>query len=243
MATYAIGDIQGCFDELQALLRLIAFDVQHDCLWFVGDLVNRGPMSLEVLRFVKQLPQAVVVLGNHDLHLLSIYHDKDPLLKAHNLQEVILAPDAPQLLNWLRKQPLLHHDSELGFTMVHAGIYPHWSLQDAQLYAQEAEIKLRADNYVDFLHHMYGDTPDVWRDDLTDDARLRFIINSFVRMRFSDQHGKLDFINSCSPSKVTGNLIPWFDVPQRKTVNNKIIFGHWASLEGKVKQKNIYADE
>ena len=156
MAIYAIGDVQGCFDELQQLLELIKFNQAKDRLWFVGDLVNRGPKSLEVLRFVKQLDNAVVVLGNHDLHLLSLFHGKDPCLKNHTLQKILQAKDAAELIDWLRRRPLIHHDADLGYVMAHAGIYPNWNLIQAMKYAHEAEAALRSDDYVDFLEHMYN---------------------------------------------------------------------------------------
>lgn len=241
MTTYVIGDVQGCFDELQQLLQLIEFDANKDRLWFVGDLVNRGPKSLEVLRFVQQLKNAIVVLGNHDLHLLSLFHGKDPLLKQHTLHEVLQAPDANKLIDWLRHRPLLHHDEKLGYVMVHAGIYPKWTLKQAKKYAKEVETALCDANYADFLGHMYGNQPDTWQENLTGNERLRFIINSFTRMRFCNMEGKLDFEATGELDTAPEGFKAWFQIEQRKTKDYKIIFGHWAALQGKMNIKNIYA--
>jgi bis(5'-nucleosyl)-tetraphosphatase (symmetrical) len=241
MPTYAIGDIQGCFDELQQLLQLINFDKNKDQLWFVGDLVNRGPKSLAVLRLVKNLPNAIVVLGNHDLHLLTIFNQIDPIPIKHTCHEILQAPDCHELIDWLRKRPLLHHDKNLGFVMVHAGIYPNWTLEQAKICAQDAEKILQCDNYTDYLEHMYGNEPNIWHENLTKIDRFRFIINCFTRMRFSDKNGKLDLVETGSLPAAPAGFMPWFKVPKCKARNYKIIFGHWAALEGKVASKNIYA--
>lgn len=241
MPTYAIGDIQGCFDELQDLLRLISFDKEKDQLWFVGDLVNRGPKSLEILRLVKDLPNAITVLGNHDLHLLSIFNQIDPIAINHTLQNILHAPDCDELINWLRKRPLLYHDEKLDFVLVHAGIYPNWTLAQAKTHAHEAENILQSKNYTDFLEHMYGNEPNIWSENLNRIARFRFIINCFTRMRFSDKNGKLDLVETRGPQKAPVGFMPWFKVPNRKTKAQKIIFGHWAALAGKTGTKNVYA--
>lgn len=240
MTTYAIGDIQGCFDELQQLLRLIKFDQTNDRLWFVGDLVNRGAKSLEVLRFVKQLGNAVVVLGNHDLYLLSLFHNKNPLQKAHNLQPVLEAHDSQELIDWLRCLPLLYHEQKPDYVLVHAGIYPKWTLKEAKQCAKEVENVLRSDDYINFLEKMYGNQPDIWDEKLTGIKRLRFIINCFSRMRYCDKDGKLDLEATYPPIMAPPGYIPWFAFPERK-IKNKIIFGHWASLQGEAKTENIFA--
>jgi len=241
MSTYVIGDVQGCFDELQKLLRLIKFNAEKDRLWFVGDLVNRGPKSLQVLRFVKTLPDPIVVLGNHDLHLLTVFNYPDRLHGKHSLQDVLQAPDRYELINWLRARPFLHHDEKLGYVMVHAGIYPSWILQRAKNYANEIEKILQSKNYADYLEHMYGNEPNIWQENLTGMERFRFIINCFTRMRFCSGQGRLDLYETGGPNAAPPNYVPWFKVPNRKTKQYKIIFGHWAALEGKVNTANIYA--
>lgn len=240
MSTYCIGDVQGCFQELQKLLQLIAFDPQNDKLWFVGDLVNRGPNSLETLRFVKQLPNVKVVLGNHDFHLLALYH-KATTTKSHDLQPIIDASDAPELIDWLRLQPLLYHDLRFDCVLVHAGIYPWWNLAKAKSCALEVEKILRADDYHKMFKHMYGNKPNRWDENLTGWRRTRFIINSFTRMRFCDAEGHLDFAFQGNVGSQPNNLLPWFKMPERQNKTVKIIFGHWAALEGKVDEANLLA--
>ena len=240
MATYAIGDLQGCYDSLLRLLDKLNFDPAQDTLWFAGDLVNRGPDSLSSLRFVKSLAEhAVTVLGNHDLHLLAIAA-KHKNTNDDGLKAILKADDAGELLNWLRTQPLLHHDKELGFTMVHAGIYPHWDLQTAQHYAHELESVLRSDDYLDFVFNMYGNLPGKWNSDLQSWDRLRFICNSFTRMRYVEHDSTLNFHSHGAPGTHPENTLPWFELPSRKTTNDRIVFGHWSTL-GKINQKNIYA--
>jgi bis(5'-nucleosyl)-tetraphosphatase (symmetrical) len=239
MATYAIGDIQGCFDELQQLLHIIHFDTKHDTLWLVGDLVNRGPKSLEVLRFIKQLKNTVAVLGNHDIHLLATFNNKDPYHITHNLEAIFEAPDGRELIDWLRFRPLIHHDHQLDYVMVHAGIYPYWNLEQAKQYAHEAEEMLRSDNYIDFLEYLYGNEPNVWKNTLTGIERQRFIINSFVRMRFCNREGTLDFTETGKVHSSPKNYLPWFAIPNRATTSNRIIFGHWAALRGKTNTENV----
>ena len=233
MTIYAIGDIQGCYKDLTNLLEKVNFNALTDKLWFVGDLVNRGPDSLGTLRFIKGLGEnAQVVLGNHDLHLLAIYHGIKKN-KDSSVQEILDAPDCDELINWLRKQPLLFHDTQTNFVMVHAGIYPHWSLEQAKSYANELESVLSSDNYLDFLNQMYGNKPKKWSEKLSGWERLRFICNSFTRMRYCHANGKLDFDSNDAPntsgSKNNG-LIPWFDISNRICSVEKIIFGHWSTL-------------
>jgi len=232
MATYAIGDIQGCYTELEQLLDKVNFDPIQDTLWFVGDLVNRGPQSLETLRFVKSLGEsAITVLGNHDLHLLAVAQGIKST-RSEDLQRIINAEDGHELLHWLSLQPLLHHDPKLGYTLVHAGIYPQWSLKQAQSYAHELE-KVLKNNLSDFLQHMYGDEPSNWDENLTGYDRLRFICNCFTRMRFVSHDGHLDHKNkmqpeTSNPSTLDSLTLPWFEV--EKTHDTKIIFGHWSTL-------------
>ncbi len=231
MATYAIGDIQGCFDELQQLLAQLNFDQANDQLWFCGDLVNRGPKSLETLRFVKGLGDAAVtVLGNHDLHLLAKAEGFGKRLKQDTLDEILNAPDCDELMFWLRHQPLLHHDSELGYTMVHAGLSPQWDLLTAQACARELENKLRADDYHEFIQVMYGNQPDQWSDELTGVDRWRFITNVFTRLRFCYPDGRLELKAKGELGTQKAGALPWFNVPGRKTENERIVFGHWSTL-------------
>ncbi|MGD9391219.1 MAG: symmetrical bis(5'-nucleosyl)-tetraphosphatase, partial [Thioalkalispiraceae bacterium] len=205
----------------------ISFDPGQDQLWFVGDLVNRGPQSLETLRFVKSLADnAISVLGNHDLHLLAVAHGVKST-RSHDLQRILEAHDRDELLEWLSHRPLLHHDPQQGYTLVHAGIYPWWSLQQAQSRAHELEQVLR-NSLADFLQHMYGDQPDTWDEKLVGYDRLRFICNSFTRMRFVDPQGRLDHENKMSPSDSENATRPWFEFD--RIPDTKIIFGHWSTL-------------
>ncbi len=242
MATYAIGDIQGCNQQLQALLRKIQFNPHSDELWLAGDLVNRGPESLQVLRFLTQLPKPpVIVLGNHDLHLLAIYRGIRPLEPEDTINDVLAASDCDELCNWLRQQPLIHHDVDFAMTMVHAGIPPQWSVDEAQVYATEVETVLKSENHLELLKDMYGNEPAVWNEALTGFARLRLIINYFTRMRFCDAKGKLNLDVKTSLADQPQGYFPWYKIPNRKTKDDAIIFGHWAALAGQADTENIYA--
>ncbi|HEY8034109.1 MAG TPA: symmetrical bis(5'-nucleosyl)-tetraphosphatase [Methylobacter sp.] len=239
MAIYAIGDIQGCFDELLRLLDTISFNEHNDQLWFAGDLVNRGPKSLETLRFVKSLgDSAITVLGNHDLHLLvascapKIANKKDTLLP------VLEAPDRDELIHWLRHRPLFHFNDE--FCLVHAGLPPQWDFKKTQKMALLAEKALKAPDYQVFLKQMYGNKPNLWSSGLKGVERLRFIINCFTRMRYCEVNGRLDFIHSGPPGSQPENLVPWFEAPKRKNADMRIIFGHWSAL-GYYEGPNCYA--
>lgn len=240
MAVYAIGDVQGCFDELQRLLALIEFDPRRDRLWFAGDLVNRGPKSLETLRFIRDLGDAAVtVLGNHDLHLVAADFDSRYAGPKDTLQPILAAPDRKQLLAWLRGQPLLHHDAELGFTLVHAGLPPQWDLAAAQRCAAEVETVLRSAGHGDYLAHMYGNKPDTWSEKLSGWDRLRFITNCFTRMRFCTEQGRLDLKDKGEPGKQRDGLLPWFHVPERASRGLRILFGHWSTL-GTTDADNVF---
>ncbi len=231
MATYAIGDIQGCFDELQALLEKIRFDPARDRLWFTGDLVNRGPKSLEVLRFVRDLGDAAVtVLGNHDLHLLAVWRHTDKLKASDTLTSILEAEDGEALLHWLRRQPLLHDDEALGCVMVHAGLSPQWDLATARRCAREVEATLRGDEFEAFLEHMYGDNPNRWSEALTGWERLRYSVNCFTRLRYCSAAGELEFKSKGAPGSQQLRLLPWFEVPNRPALGLDIVFGHWSTL-------------
>ncbi|SVB41457.1 uncharacterized protein METZ01_LOCUS194311 [marine metagenome] len=245
MSTYAIGDIQGCYSELQNLLNEINFDERRDELWFAGDLVNKGPKSLQTLRFIKALGvNAKITLGNHDLHLLAVAKNIRPLLKKDTIQEILAADDVEELIDWLKSRPLLITDDNLNFTMVHAGLPPQWSLENAKEFAKECELILQSEKINKLLAEMYGDTPNIWSDSLQDYAKQRFIINCFTRIRFCNSDGMLDFDTKVAPGKQNTSLIPWYSLPNRKTKDNKIIFGHWSTVhignEKNFKQYNVY---
>ena len=229
MNIYAIGDIQGCYDELRHLLDTIAFDSDKDQLWFCGDLVNRGPKSLETLRFVKDLGNAAItVLGNHDLHLLAVANQQKATKPKDSLNPILAAPDRKELLDWLRYQPLFHYNDD--FCLIHAGLPPQWGFKKIKKMAKKAERVLRSPDYIAFLKRMYGNEPDIWSKDLTGMDEIRFIINCFTRMRYCDANGKLDFSNNGPLGSQPKNLMPWFEVPSRKSADLKIIFGHWSTL-------------
>lgn len=231
MAVYAIGDIQGCFDELQELLALIRFNPLHDRLWFVGDLVNRGPKSLETLRFVRNLGGiATTVLGNHDLHLIAAAYGRPLGHDDHTLDAILDAPDRDELVDWLRARPLLHHDGKLGYTLIHAGLPPQWDLATARRCAQEVEAVLRGDRIRDFLRHMYGNKPRHWSGKLGGWERLRFIVNCLTRMRYCDRDGRLKMKPKGPPGSQPAGLLPWYELPGRASRDLHIIFGHWSTL-------------
>jgi bis(5'-nucleosyl)-tetraphosphatase (symmetrical) len=230
MAVYAIGDVQGCLDPLRRLLTQLGFGVTRDTVWFTGDLVNRGPDSLAVLRFVRGLgAAAVTVLGNHDLHLLAVAAGAAPRKALDTLDEVLTAPDREELLAWLRGRPLLHHDAALNYTLVHAGLLPQWDLADAQRLARETERALH-ERTAEFFQHMYGNLPDHWREDLGGYARLRVIINAFTRLRFCDLEGNFDLRQKGAPGSQPPDLLPWFRVPGRRSARLRVVFGHWSAL-------------
>lgn len=231
MAVYAIGDVQGRLDALQTLLRKLSFDGAHDTLWFTGDLVNRGPQSAEVLRFVADLGEhAVSVLGNHDLHLLAVAYGTARRRRRDSFADVLTAPDREQLLAWLRRRPLLQHNAELGYTLVHAGLLPQWDLAQAQALAREVERALRGPTCVELLEHMYGDQPDQWDDTLSGWERLRVVVNAFTRLRYCTVDGRMDLGPVGAPGSQPVHLVPWFQAPRRRTQDLNIVFGHWSTL-------------
>jgi bis(5'-nucleosyl)-tetraphosphatase (symmetrical) len=230
MALYAIGDVQGCDDELGELLARLKFSADRDQLWLVGDLVNRGPQSLEVLRRVRALGDAAhVVLGNHDLHLLAVSFGKAKLRDGDTLDPVLAAPDRNPLLEWLASRPLLHEDGA-SLCMVHAGLAPQWDLAQARACAREAERALQRDP-PKFFDKLYGDEPDRWQDDLRGDERLRFIVNCLTRLRYLDADGRLMLRAKGSPKKMQGkSLIPWFEAADARWHGPRMVVGHWSTL-------------
>lgn len=241
MATYAIGDVQGCYDALGRLLDHIRFDDGTDRLWFTGDLVNRGPQSLETLRFVRSLGDAAVtVLGNHDLHLLAIAAGCQSARPSDTLDDILAAPDRHDLLDWLRRRPLAHYDAACGYLMVHAGLAPQWTRSEALTLAAEVGARLAAPDWTDFLSGMYGNEPARWDPGLVGIDRLRVIVNFLTRLRFCTPDGTMDFDHKGPPGTQPAPLLPWFAVPERKSIDDRIICGHWSAL-GAINSHNVSA--
>ena len=231
MAIYAIGDVQGCYDEFMELLDFIRFNPGADTLWLTGDIVNRGPKSLEVMRFVKGLgEQAVTVLGNHDLHLLAIATGHSKLRKDDTLKEILKAHDSEDLLTWLRHRPLVHHDANLGIYMLHAGLPPQWTIEQTQQCAGEVEEVLRGDRFDKYFENMYGNKPVRWKPSLKGWDRMRFITNCFTRLRYVDSDGKLCLGAKGPIGSQPSSCIPWFQHPARQTKEMLCVFGHWSTL-------------
>ncbi|MSQ67398.1 MAG: symmetrical bis(5'-nucleosyl)-tetraphosphatase [Gammaproteobacteria bacterium] len=225
-----------------SLLGQVKFDPLQDQLWLTGDLVNRGPRSLAVLRFVKSLGSAAtVVLGNHDLHLLARHYVGTLKERRRDtLNDVLNAPDRDDLMEWLRQQPLLHHDAHLSLTMVHAGLPPQWSLEQAQALALEVETQLQGPMVSELLAGMYGDLPTRWHPELTGAARLRYILNGFTRIRFVTRQGELNLQAKGSPKEHAPRLLPWFAVSQRASYPHRVVFGHWSTLRLSAAEENRY---
>ena len=242
MADYAIGDVQGCFDTLQRLLSLIAYNKYKDRLWFVGDLVNRGPDSLAVLNFIRRLPITPrITLGNHDLHLLAVIFGQKNVNAEDTICDVLAAPDRENIGHWLRRQPVLIHDEKLNVVMCHAGIAPCWSLEQAKTYAAELEQVLSGTEYIEFLAQMYGNEPGELLHNLPKMVKSRVICNYFTRMRFCDASGALELSYKGKVSNARVGLYPWFAVPNRIEIKPDIVFGHWAALQGMCPRSRIHA--
>lgn len=243
MAIYAIGDVQGCYPELQRLLERLRFDPACDRLWFCGDLVNRGGESLEVLRLVHGLRErSVVALGNHDLSLLAVA-ERAPEARARtnpDLRRVLEAADSAVLMEWLRGQCLAHHDEALGFTLVHAGLAPSWTLKQALHVAHEVERALRGPGHRALLQRMFGNRPARWSQKLHGHNRLRAAINILTRMRYCDVRGRIDFEAKGPPGTQAPGLYPWFEVPGMRPRETRIVCGHWSAL-GRFAGLGIYA--
>jgi bis(5'-nucleosyl)-tetraphosphatase (symmetrical) len=241
MATYAIGDLQGCFSALKRLLGKIGHRPAQDRLWFVGDLVNRGSESLATLRFVRGLgEQAVTVLGNHDLHLLTVAAGYTRAKAGDTLDEILGAPDREELLGWLRRQPLMYREN--GHVMVHAGLLPQWSTEEAMQLAGEVESTLRGEDFSAFVKAMYGNEPHCWSGDLEGHTRLRVITNALTRLRICTPGGAMDFSYKGPPDKAPGGFLPWFDIPGRKSADKTLIFGHWSALGFRMQDNLIALD-
>lgn len=230
MTTYAIGDVQGCHEELVELLGTLHFEPSRDRVVFVGDLVNRGPASLDVLRLARDLgPAAITVLGNHDLHLLAVAHGGRPG-RRDTLNAVLAASDCDELLEWLGAQPLAWRHPETGTLLVHAGVPPQWSVEQTLELAQEASRVIAGTEGPRFFSRMYGDEPDRWKPGLRGTERLRFVVNCLTRLRYCDDKGRLDLKPKGAPGTQAPHLLPWFQVPGRATAGHPIVFGHWSTL-------------
>jgi len=229
MAIFAIGDVQGCYEELARLIDKLRFDPSRDELWFVGDLVNRGPRSVDVLRFVRGLEDSsIVVLGNHDLHLLAAREHPDR--NDESLRRILAADDADELLHWLRHRPLAHYRPDLNTLLVHAGIDPAWDPLMAVKLAREVEQILRGATHQEFFRAMYGDEPARWSAELTGMERLRYITNCLTRIRYCYPDGTLDFVHKGPPDQTDAPLQPWFNMPDRASQSVRIVCGHWSAL-------------
>ena len=239
MATFAIGDLQGCYTSFQNLLQICGFNPSTDTLWLVGDLINRGPDSAKVLRWLMAHEGSVrVVLGNHDLHALTVYAGFVSAQRKDTLDDLLTAPDRDLLFAWLRQQPLAYAENE--YLMIHGGVLPQWSTTQTLALAAEVQEILRSKNYHDFLEKMYGNRPTRWRETLRGMSRLRVITNALTRMRVCSPSGKMNFEFRGKLSDIPSNLMPWFDVPNRKTQNTTLVFGHWSAL-GLMLRNNLIA--
>lgn len=240
MSTWAVGDLQGCCESLEALLAQPAIATDPDAhFWFAGDLVNRGPCSLATLRRVKAMgDRALTVLGNHDLHLLAVAAGVRPPGKSDTIQEILDAPDAIELIDWLRMQPLAHFAN--GHLLVHAGVLPSWTPEQALALADEISTVLRGPLWQAFLSQMYGNEPRRWKDTLQGSDRLRVIVNALTRMRFCSAKGDIDFKTKDKAGAPPRGLFPWFDVPTRASTEVTVVFGHWSTL-GVLERPNLLA--
>lgn len=241
MAVYAVGDVQGCHAPLEALLDRVRFDPAGDELWLVGDVVNRGPDSLKALRLLRSLgPRATLVLGNHDLHLIAVAEGVRRLRDGDTVQQVLDAPDGAELIAWLSRQPLLHHDPARGYCMVHAGIPPHWDLPTAAALAREAEEWLRARGCSELVPSAQPELTEL-TPELTPAQRARVIISYFTRMRVCTAGGRMELAYKGPSERAPAGYLPWFSHPERKTREVRVLFGHWAALDGRTGAQNVFA--
>jgi bis(5'-nucleosyl)-tetraphosphatase (symmetrical) len=233
MATYAIGDVQGCYAELSDLLEEVRFDAGADCLWLLGDLINRGPDSLSVVRLVRSLEgSAKIVLGNHDLHFLAIHLGGHSLTKNDTFVDLLQAQDVDELADWYCQQPFMVCDEQLGYAMTHAGIPHIWSVDEAGAYAREVEQVIRGEQRLEYFQAMYGNKPDIWKSSLRGMDRWRAITNYLTRMRLIDSRGRMDFVHKGGLTEVSSPWVPWYEPSRQEPLPVKLLFGHWAALEG-----------
>lgn len=241
MSTYIIGDVQGCYQSLQALLKRVQYRPAVDELWFVGDLVNRGPSSLETLQLISDQPHTRIVLGNHDLHLLAIAQGVRQLQPKDTLQAILDHDECEALLDWLRCQPLFYYDSDKQWVMTHAGLYPLWTLDEHQQYTQQVEQVLQAGDYGQHLQTLFGNEPYCWSEVESLQQCRRFTVNAMTRMRFCDQQACLNFQYNGRVGDQPDYLQPWFTLEPKYTTAVSIAFGHWAALEGYTHKPSYFA--
>ena len=240
MATYAIGDIQGCYEEFSALLDMVDFRSERDRLWLLGDLINRGPGNLAVIRRVMDLGDAAItVLGNHDLHFLAIHRGGHSINRADTFDDLLSWKRVDEVSDWYRHRLLIHRDKELGYAMTHAGIPHLWSLKQARTLAAEVEEVIRGPKCETFFREMYGNDPHCWHDDLDGMPRWRVLTNYFTRMRLLDEEGCMDFSHKGALADAPAELAPWFEFRVAHPLKLKILFGHWAALEGHTGHESI----
>lgn len=247
MSSYAIGDIQGCYKQLQKLLKKVDFCASRDTLWCVGDLINRGPRSLDTLKYLQDIDDSTrIVLGNHDLHFIALHEGAAPFRGKDTVDEILNSQQSGMFSDWLRSKPLVHYDSvetingPEHFLMVHAGVCPGWSVQKTLNLAAEVEYALQSEDYIAFLEHMYGDEPERWNNKLEGLDRLRVITNYLTRIRFCDDIGTLRLDVKQGLSSAPPGCKPWFEF-EKITDEASIVFGHWASLEGKTDRQKVHA--
>ncbi|HAK51023.1 MAG TPA: diadenosine tetraphosphatase [Gammaproteobacteria bacterium] len=237
MSTYVFGDIQGCFDEFEKLLLKCQYDREVDQIWFVGDLINRGPKNLATMKFILELNDPVIVLGNHDLHFLAVANNIHPGVRGDTIQDILDSAERDDIVEFLRQQKLLYHDKTTGYTLVHAGIPPIWDLHKALSLANEVESVLSGPDYVSFLKEMHGNEPSTWEEHLTGNDRLRAITNYFTRLRYCKDNGAMELKHKANIQP--DGFSPWFDFPAEDS--KEILFGHWAACDGVTEKENIIA--
>jgi bis(5'-nucleosyl)-tetraphosphatase (symmetrical) len=241
MATYAIGDIQGCYRTLKRLLKQIAFDPKNDRIFLVGDLVNRGPDSLDVLRWASDLTESVfTVLGNHDIHLIAMAQGINELKRPKSLEQVLRARDADKLVKWLRKRPVMHREDR--FIFVHAGLLPAWSVEEAEVEARKLEELIGGSTSATFLKFWYSQQADTWDDALSGLEKSAVALNAFTRMRMCRNAREMELAFTGKPEEAPKGLTPWYQVKERGSSAFTIVFGHWASLSLRVTPQIIALD-
>lgn len=251
MSTYIIGDIHGYLNTLERLLIKINFNKETDSLWFTGDLINGGPQSLETIRFVKSLSNAICILGNHDITLIACYYNKNLLTnifnqnnsnkeKLNGIIPVLEAPDCKELITWLQQQSLAWFSQEFNLLLVHAGVHPDWDLKKTLILAKELETSLKSTN-IELYNYLYGNKPDNWDDNLTSWSRMNCIVNYLTRIRFCKANGQLEFFSKGEALEAPAGYMPWYNVPNRKTKDITVVFGHWSALAGKANHPNVIA--
>ena len=241
MATYVIGDVQGCFEQLKMLLDKINYNPNNDTLWFAGDIVNRGPDSLATVRFIMQQKKAITILGNHDISLLARAFNAIDAKSKDTFEDILLAEDKDILIDWLLHRPLVHYSEEFKTIMVHAGIPPQWNLNQALRYSAEIEDKLQKGNPKNFLQSIFHESEDTWSDNLTGTKRYCYIVNALTRMRFCYPNGKLELKTKDDLDSRPKDTYPWFSILNRELSSYEIVFGHWASIKGITNQNNVHA--